>query len=47
MKHILATALFALTLVTGAAFASTDQDAHSRYDSHSVEGDSALWGVGG
>ena len=47
MKRIFAIALFALSLVTGAAFASTDQDAHSHYDSHSVEGDSALWGVGG
>jgi hypothetical protein len=47
MKRILATALFALTLVTGTAFASTDQDAHSHYDSHSIEGDSSLWGVGG
>ena len=46
MKRILCTALCALAVVTGTAFASTDQDSHSPYDSHSAEGDSAQWGVG-
>jgi hypothetical protein len=47
MKRIIAAALCALAFATGAAFAGTDQDTHSKYDSHSTEGDSALWGVGG
>ena len=42
----LAAALCTLAFATGAAFAGTDQDTHSRYDSHSTEGDSAIWGVG-
>ena len=46
MKRILCAGLYALAFVTGAAFASTDQDSHSRYDSHSTEGDSAQWGIG-
>jgi len=46
MKRILAAALCALAFAAGAASASTDQDTHSHYDSHSTEGDSALWGVG-
>jgi len=46
MKRILAAALCALAFVTGAALASADQDSHSRYDSHSTEGDSAQWGIG-
>ena len=47
MKRILTAALCALAFATGAAFASSDQDSHSRYDSHSTEGDAAQWGVGG
>jgi hypothetical protein len=46
MKNLIRILLCALAFSGSAAFASTDQDTRSHFDSHSVEGDSAQWGVG-
>lgn len=47
MKRLIAAVLSALALVGGTAHAMVDHGANSPYDSTTVEGDSARWGVGG
>ena len=49
MKQIIRALLVALTLGASGAYAQSQTafDSGSKYDSHSAEGNSANWGVGG
>jgi hypothetical protein len=50
MKRIMAAGFCALAMLAGGAYAQSAQSeydsGHSKYDSHSFEGNSANWGVG-
>ena len=47
MKNVLKALLVVLALGAGGAYAQSATDSGSKYDSHSVQGNSANWGVGG
>jgi len=46
MKNIIRALLVALALGASGAYAQSTSDSASKYDSHSSQGDSALWGAG-
>jgi len=46
MKNIIRALLVVLALGATGAYAQSAYDSGSKYDSHSNQGDSALWGAG-